>query len=286
MPGRVDNLRQGVPRPDVTIVVVAHDVRHELERCFDSIDQHAGVHTDTVLVDNASTDGTEEWVRHHHADVDVVRLPANIGVAARQHGLDRATGRYTMFLDSDAALTAGALPSMVAALDEHAAWGLIGPRLVYDDGKLQLSCRRFPPRLLPLLRRPPLDRFFEDSDIVRKHLMTDYDHLRARPVFYVLGACQLFRTSLARSAGRFDTEIFFGPDDIDWCIRIRDAGGEVVYFPEATVVHSYRRMTTRSPLSSAALRHLRAFAYFQWKYRRRRAEFLRLEDELDRRAAA
>ena len=273
-------------RPDVTIVVVAFDVRRQLERCLASIERHAGVHTETVLVDNASTDGTSEWVRKSHPAVEVVGLPENIGVAARQHGLERAGGRYTMFLDSDAALTSGALPSMVDALDEHAEWGLIGPRLVYDDGTLQLSCRRFPPRSVPLLRRPPLARFFEDSDLVQRHLMAEFDHEHTRPVFYVLGACQLFRTCLARSVGRFDSRIFFGPDDIDWCIRIRDAGGEVIYFPGATVVHSYRRMTTGSPLSRAALRHLHAFAYFQWKYRRRRREFLRFQGELDRRAAA
>jgi GT2 family glycosyltransferase len=190
-----------------------------------------------------------------------------------------------MFLDSDAALTPGALPSMVGALDEHGEWGLIGPRLVYDDGTLQLSCRRFPPRLLPLLRRPPLARFFENSRPVQRHLMTDFDHEQARPVFYVLGACQLFRTSLARLAGRVDAHIFFGPDDVDWCIRIRDAGGEAVYFPEATVVHSYRRMTSSAPFSSAALRHLRAFGYFQWKYRHRRREFLELDHALDGRAS-
>jgi len=281
MPDPVDNLRQGVPRPDVTIVVVAFDVRHELERCLGSIDEHAGVETQTVLVDNGSTDGTSDWIHQNYPGVEVIGLPRNIGVAARQHGLERAAGRYTMFLDSDAALTAGALPTMRRALDEHADWGLIGPRLVYDDGTLQLSCRRFPPRLLPLLRRPPLARFFDDSRTVRRHLMADFDHERVRPVFYVLGACQLFRTSLALSAGQVEPRIFFGPDDIDWCIRIRDAGGEVVYFPEATVVHSYRRLTSSAPVSSAAFRHLRAFAYFQWKYRHRRREFLELEDELD-----
>ncbi len=286
MPDPVDKLHQGVSRPDVTVVVVAFDVRRQLERCLASIATHAGVETETVLVDNASTDGTSTWVQQKHPDVEVIELPENIGVAARQNGLARARGRYTMFLDSDAALTSGALPAMVSALDEHADWGLIGPRLVYDDGTLQLSCRRFPPRLLPLLRRPPLARFFEDRDIVQKHLMTDFDHEHVRPVFYVLGACQLFRTSLARTVGRVDAHIFFGPDDIDWCIRIRDAGGEVVYFPQATAVHSYRRMTSGAPVSAAALRHLRAFAYFQWKYRRRRREFLQLENALDCRVSS
>jgi N-acetylglucosaminyl-diphospho-decaprenol L-rhamnosyltransferase len=270
--------------PVVTIVIVAHSVRPELERCLDSIRAHAGVPVETIVIDNASTDGTAEWLAEAYPEVAVERLPRNVGVAAREYGLRRARGRQTMFLDSDAALTEGALPAMVEALDRHPDWGLLGPRLVYDDGRLQPSCRRFPPVVLPVLRRPPLDRVFGGSRIVARHLMEDFDHGSTRPVLYVLGACQLFRTDLGQRAGPFP-RMFLGPDDIEWCIRIRDAGGDVVYFPEATIVHSYRRLSHRRPVSRAAWRHLAAYVDFQWRYRRRRAELARLEEELDRRAA-
>jgi GT2 family glycosyltransferase len=269
-------------QPVVTIVVVAHSVRGELERCFASIADHAGMEVETILVDNASTDDTRGWVATAHPDVTVVPLAGNIGVAARDHGLRRATGRYAMFLDSDAALTRGALPAMVAAMDAHPAWGLVGPRLVGDDGDHQLSARRFPPLLLPVLRRPPLGRFFEDRRTVRHHLMAEIDHARTRPVLYVLGACQLFRTSLARVAGPFDDRVFLGWDDADWCFRIRDAGGEIVFVPGATVIHSYRRQTRRRPVSRAAWRQLRAFVYFQRLYWRRRGELIELSRRLDR----
>jgi N-acetylglucosaminyl-diphospho-decaprenol L-rhamnosyltransferase len=270
--------------PVVTIVIVAHSVRGELERCFASIEAYAEMAVEVILVDNASTDGTLEWTEREHPRVTVVALPDNIGVAARDHGLRRAGGRYTMFLDSDAALTPGALPAMVAALEEHPDWGLVGPRLVYENGALQLSCRRFPPLFLPLMRRPPLDRLFENGRTVRRHLMADIDHERARPVVYVLGACQLFRTALARIAGPFDDRVFLGWDDADWCIRIRDAGGEIVYLPEAKVVHSYRRLTRRRPVSRAGWRQLGAFLHFQRSYARRRRQLIRLGEELDQRA--
>jgi hypothetical protein len=270
-----------VSNPRVTIVIVAHSERRELERCLDSIRDHAGMPVQVVLIDNASTDGTVGWVRENHRSIEIVGLEKNIGVAARRYGLERARAPLTMFLDSDAALTAGALPTMVAALERNPGWGLIGPRLIGEDGKLQLSCRRFPPRMLPLVRRPPLSWFLEDSALVRRHLMADVDHSIARPVLYVLGACQLFRSSLARAAGPFPEWIFLGPDDIEWCIRIRDAGGEVVYFPGATVMHRFKRRTRRAPISTTALRHLRAFAGFQWRYRKRRGELIELQERMD-----
>jgi GT2 family glycosyltransferase len=269
----------------VSIVVIAHDVRRQLERLLESVERHAGVPVQTILVDQASTDGTAAWVRREHPGVELVELERNEGLAAREHGLQRAAAPYTLFIDSDAQLTPGALPAMVAALEEYPQWGLIGPKLVYDDGSLQLSMRRFPPLLLPLLRRPPLARWLEDSRPVRRHLMADADHSRTRPVLYVLGACQLFRTSLARAAGRFE-RWKWGIDDGDWCIRIRDAGGEVMYFPEATVIHSYQRTSSKQPLSSAALNHLVGFVRFQWKYRGRRRELMRLAEQYDQAAAA
>jgi GT2 family glycosyltransferase len=271
--------------PGVSIVIVAHSVREELVRCLTSIAACGGPGVEAIVVDNASTDGTREWLARDHPDVVIVALDENRGVAAREEGLRLARGRYTMFLDSDAALTEAALPELVRALDAHPEWGLVGPKLVHDDGTLQLSCRRFPPLFLPLLRRPPLERLARGRGVVTRHLMEDVDHDRPRAVPYVLGACQLFRTSLARAAGPFDPHIFFGPDDIDWCIRIRDAGGEIVYYPSATVVHSYRRATAAKPLSRTAVRHVQAFLYLRWKYRRRWRALRRLERDLDARGA-
>jgi hypothetical protein len=250
--------------PDVSIVIVAHSARAELERCLASIERYAGdLAVETILVDNASTDDTVPWVRAEHPGVRLVELDSNLGVAARGHGLARARGRYAMFLDSDAALTEGALSTMVAALDQHPSWGLVGPRLVYDDGELQLSCRRFPPLLLPIMRRPPLNRWLEDSRAVRRHLMADVDPEKIRPVMYVLGACQMFRRDLAERIGPPDDRTFLGMDDADWCLRIRDAGAEVVYLPTATVIHSYQRRSARNLFSRAAWSHLKSFAALQ-----------------------
>jgi N-acetylglucosaminyl-diphospho-decaprenol L-rhamnosyltransferase len=272
-------------QPDVTVIVVAHDVREEVLACLASVDEHASpVKAEVVLVDNASRDGTAEAVAEAFPRTEVVTLAANVGVAARNAGLRRARGRLRMFLDSDARLTADALPELVGYLDANAEVGLVGPRLVYEDGTLQLSARRFPPRLLPLMRRPPLGRLFEDSASVRRHLMADDRHDRTREVEYVLGACQLFTAEAQAAAGEIDPRIFFGPDDVDWCLRVRRAGLQVVYHPAATVVHGYRRSSAARPASRIALRQLTAFARFQWTWRRERARLVQEGHEMDARA--
>lgn len=267
---------------DVSIIVIGRSVRAELERCLESIAAHASLAVQVIYVDNASTDDTVSWLDGHCPHVEVIALEENVFGVARQHGLARARGRYVCFLDSDARLTEGALPAMVQALDANPSWGLIGPRLLYDDGRLQLSCRRMPPVLLPILRRPPLDRYFENGRTVRHHLMADDDHEHTRPVLYVISACQLFRASLAELAGPFDrSALAWGWEDTDWCFRIRDAGGDVVYWPQATVYHTYRRLTQGRPWSHDGLRQLKAHAYFQAKYWPRRRELIRLQRRMD-----
>jgi N-acetylglucosaminyl-diphospho-decaprenol L-rhamnosyltransferase len=261
---------------DVSIVIMTWNSRADVLAALRSIDAHAApITVETIVVDNGSTDGTREAVANDFPHVRVIRRPTNEGFFSRNYGLRAATGRLRMFLDSDAALSAGALGRLVAFLDEHPDVGLVGPKLVYPDGTLQLSTRRFPPLLLPVLRRPPLGRFFEDGAVVRRHLMVDEPHDATREVEYVLGACQLFTAEAQRRAGEIDSWMFYGHDDADWCFRIRTAGLRVVYHPEATVIHDYRRSSAQRPLSRIGLTHLYTFVRFQWKWRRHRRRLIR-----------
>jgi N-acetylglucosaminyl-diphospho-decaprenol L-rhamnosyltransferase len=265
---------------DVSVIVVAHDVREEVLTCVESIARHAGrVAVQTIVVDNGSTDGTAAAVAARFPATTVVPLDRNHGVASRNDGMAIARGRYRMFLDSDARLTAGALDRLVKVMDADPDIGLVGPRLVYPDGRLQFSARRFPPLLLPVLRRMPFG-VLEHRQPVRRHLMADDDHTRTREVEYVIGACQLFSAEAQRAAGEV-MRIVYGPDDADWCFRIRRAGFKVVYCPEAVVVHDYRRATARQPLSFQAVHHLRHFCGFQWKWRHERRRLVQEGRRMD-----
>jgi GT2 family glycosyltransferase len=260
---------------DVSIIVIAHDVREEVLACLRSIDEHAApVSVETIVVDNGSTDGTAEAVRAAHPATTVIALPTNEGGSARNHGLRVARGRHRMFLDSDALLTDGALATLVRFLDERPDVGLVGPRLEYPDGGFQPSARRLPPLVLPFLRRPPLSRFFEEGRVVRRHLMLDVDASRTREAEYVIGAAMLFSRAAQEAAGELDPRIPFAPEDIDWCVAIRLAGYRIAYHPEAVVIHDYRRSTARRPFTRAALQHLQGFYYFAYKRRHERRALL------------
>lgn len=207
--------------PDVSVIVIAHKERDDVLTCLNSVPpvrrrSPSGDHP----CGHSSTDGTARAVAEHFPDVEVVRLPRNEGVPARNHGLRRAHGRYRIFLDSDAQLTEGALPTFVAALEHSPRVGLVGPRLVYPDGTLQPA-----PGGTHLWPCPSSEghRWTASSSKDRRFGGTSWP------------------TTPTAAAGGWNTLIWYGPDDADWCFRIRQAGFDVLYVPEAEVVHVYRR---------------------------------------------
>jgi N-acetylglucosaminyl-diphospho-decaprenol L-rhamnosyltransferase len=256
--------------PDVSVIVIGHDVRDEVLAALRSVDEYCGdMAIEMIVVDNGSTDGTAGAVGEAFPEARVVRLARNELGAARNHGLRIARGRYRMFLDSDARLTAGALEELTRFLDAHPKVGLVGPRLVYPDGSPQYAARRYPPLLLPLLRRPPLGRFFERGRVVRRY--DDGQRSRhPREVEYLITACVLFSAEAQLATGQMDPAVPFW-EDADWCLSMRAAGYRIAYDPAATAIHSYRRITAQHPFSTDAVRHLVGFLRLRMKWRGGRA---------------
>jgi GT2 family glycosyltransferase len=198
-------------------------------------------------------------------------------VAGRNAALPLITGEYVLMLDADTEVRAGAVPALVATLRDNPEVGLVGPRLVYPDGSLQFSCRRYPGLLLPFLRRGPVARLNPEPRSHRRHLMMDWDHGQARPVIWVAGAAQMWRADLPAIIGEYDPHVSsYGGEDFDWCARVWAAGLEVRYVPQAEIVHVWQQVTRKSKFDRKSWRALRDYYYLQWKHRRlRRAPALR-----------
>jgi N-acetylglucosaminyl-diphospho-decaprenol L-rhamnosyltransferase len=217
---------------DVVAVVVTYDALPWIERCLESL---TGV--ETVVVDNGSSDGTVAVVRERFPAVRLIESE-NRGLGAGWNvGIDATDSRWALLLNADAWLDAGALDRLVAFGDSRPRAAVVGPRLRNPDGTLQRSVRGF-----PTLWRLATEYFFlrklaPRSSVLNAFYGGGFDHDEVCSVEVVMGACMLIRRAAIDEVGRCDEDYFLFSEETDWCYRFRQAGWEVVFFPDAGCTH-------------------------------------------------
>lgn len=225
--------------PYLSIVIVSWNVRDLLRACLESI--HATAPTDlsleVIVVDNGSTDGTVEMLRKAFPWVWLIEAGGNLGFSGGNNlGLTASRGRYVLLLNPDTLVLGDALPKMLAYMEAHPQVGALGPQLLNEDGTVQSSRRRFPTFwtavfestwLQPIAPKRTLDRYY----------MRDHDDDEIVEVDWVQGAALLVRREVIEQVGSFDEGFFMYSEELDWQKRIKAAGWQIVYYPEAQIVH-------------------------------------------------
>lgn len=223
--------------PVVSVVVVSWNSRDVLGRCLRSVRREAtavpgGV--ETVVVDNGSSDGTDDIVTADFPDALLLTNDDNLGFAAAcNQGIEAGQGERVMLLNPDTELREGSLAEMLAALDSAPRVGIVGPRLLNADLGLQPSCSRVP-TLASEARRLFRLEFLSPGPPAT---MTGWPTDERREVEVVQGACMLLRRAMLDEIGLLDEEYFMYSEEVDLCARARRAGWRVLWAPRATVVH-------------------------------------------------
>jgi GT2 family glycosyltransferase len=217
-----------------------------------------------IVVDNASSDGTASLIAREHPDVRLIVRASNGGLsAAVNDGVAASSGRYVMALNPDTRLANDALSPLVAFLRDHPGGGVVAPKLLDDDGTLQLSCRRFPGYGTAFFGRyAPLTKLLPGNRWSRDYLMLDYDHATTRDVDWVSGAAMMFPRAVFDRIGGWDAGFFMFNEDVDFCRRVHDAGMRVVYFPDASIYHTIG-VSKRAPAKIIVARHRSMWRYYR-----------------------
>lgn len=245
----------------ISIVVLTCNQRELTLRCLRSL---AGIIADkdceVILVDNGSGDGTTEEVNRRFPTVRTIPLPENKGVAAgRNIGLRAAKGDYLMILDNDTIADRPTILALADYLRRHPEVGLVAPRLVSPTGEVQASFKRFPGLGVKIGN---VMRGAKHTSVSRKIPTRDMEP------FYLIGAAQMFSRDVYEMAGPLDENIFYGPEDADFCMSVRSVWKKIVYIPSLTIIHDWQRATTGRVLSPAGRRHIAGLLYFYAKHRR------------------
>jgi N-acetylglucosaminyl-diphospho-decaprenol L-rhamnosyltransferase len=235
---------------DLAVIVVSWNVRQLLVGCLTSIRQsladsaRAGARLDAGIwvVDNASTDDSAETVRTRFPDVHLVANTDNRGfAAANNQGLALALQhhpRYLLLLNPDTVVRGRALETLIHFLDAAESVGLAGPRLVFGDGSFQHSAFAFPGLAQLIIDLFPVPARLQDTRLNGRYTRSRYAaDAPPFPVDHPLGAAMMVRRTAVEEAGLMDAGYYMYCEEIDWAMRIRQAGWETFCVPAAEIVH-------------------------------------------------
>lgn len=254
---------------DITFVIITWNSADHLSNCLGSLfgSMHGtGFSYELRIVDNGSMDGTRKIIsrcQEKHPDkVIPILLDHNTGTTrSRNLALRNAAGDFIVILDSDVEMRKGTVEKLIQVLRECPSCGIAAPRLEYPNGSLQRSTDHFPTLLSKVFRffflkhQEHRENWFKDGTVSAGIREVDY----AISAFWVLGRKTL------DAVGLMDENIFYAPEDADFCLRTWKSGLRVLYVPQVGAVHHAREISRG--INQATFRHLSGLIYYFRKHR-------------------
>lgn len=227
-------------RGRIAVVVVNHNTRGHLHDCLVAVAAEGPAQV--VVVDTDSQDGSAAFVRRAFPRVELLEEDNRGFGAAANAGLRRVHTTYALVLNADTRPADGSLTTLAAYLEHHPHAAVAGPLVVDADGRPQLTARRLP---------KPLEILLQESGL-RQLLPRVSRGASPRTVDWVLGAALAVRREAVLAIGGFDETYFMYNEEVDLCLRLRQAGWEVHYAPVAAVAHVGGASTSQQRAAMAA----------------------------------
>ena len=252
--------------PLVSAIILYYDPKgaEEAKECINALQQQTiAAQMEMIVVDNHSPEATYEDMKNHcagHTNISLIRTPANLGYGGGNNvGARMARGEYLLILNPDSHPTPSAIEILVQTLQNDQSIGIVGPKLLFEDGSLRESHRDFP-AFLPMIMR----RLQAPSPVTS-------NGGQPQKVDWLVGACLCLQRSLYQELDGFDERFFLFFEDIDLCRRCTQKGKSVVYVPQSVVRDRKERLSGQGigPLLTTKVGriHIASFLKYFWKWR-------------------
>jgi len=226
-------------RPVLSIVIVNYNGLHFLPNCIASLQDHVPGTFEVIVVDNASQDGSLEWLKDNHPWVKLIRSSQNLGFTRGNNlGARAASGEYLLLLNNDTEIQASLGP-LLDLLRFNSSIGALGCTLAYGDGRLQESIGYAHTLWRMIFSWVPLKRIFPHNAAFRRTVAATSSLYEKPfvPVDWVSGACLLTPLALWRQLGGLDERYFMYVEDVDYCRMVAEAGYTVAYSACGKLTH-------------------------------------------------
>lgn len=253
---------------DVSILILNYNTCRLTMDCLRSVyDSETNYSYEIILIDNNSHDNSVETISKEFPDVLLIANSENVGFAkGNNQGMEVASGRYVLLLNSDTVVRKDTLETMVAFMDSRLDLGASGCKVILPDGSLDKACKRgFPTPSASFYYAFGFSKLFPDRPRFNGYQLGYLDPDDEYPVDCLVGAFMLLRRETIEQVGGLDETFFMYGEDLDWCFRIKEAGWGIYYYPQTSIVHLKGGSARRRPFKIVYEFH-RAMILFHRKH--------------------
>ncbi len=236
---------------DVSIIIVNYNVRDFLNNALVSVFKALeGIEGEVFVVDNASDDGSCDFIRGSFPSVHLITNTINVGFAkANNQALALSAGKYLMLLNPDTIVQEDTFRTLINFFEANGDVGMAGCKILNPDGTLQLACRRsFPTPWVAFTKVSGLSSLFGSTKLFGKYNLTYLNPDESYEVDAISGSCMMVRREVFNTVGGLDESFFMYGEDLDWCYRIQKRGWKVFYVADTKIIHYKGESTRRSDI--------------------------------------
>lgn len=218
----------------LSVVIVSYNVKYHLEQCIRSVKKASeGLETDIWVVDNASTDGSVEYLQACFPDIHFISNTENVGFSrANNQAIRQSCGEYVLMLNPDTIVAEDTLKGCIDFLDAHPEVGATGVRMLTADGTFAPESRRgLPTPFTSFCKMTGLASMFPKSRVFGKYYMRYLNEEEANPIEVISGAFNMLRRKALDVIGLLDEDFFMYGEDIDLSYRMLMGGWQNYYLP-------------------------------------------------------
>jgi GT2 family glycosyltransferase len=247
------------------ISVISYNGLSFLKECLDSLLSYPpDKEYEILVVDNASSDGSPEFIKNSYPQIKLIINNVNIGfAAANNQAIKSSKSEYVLLINSDCKVYKDSLNKLIEFMDSVRNAGVIGPKIINSDGSIQFSCRKFP-SILNAGFHSILTNIAPNNPFSRKYKLVDINRDNPFEVDWVSGSCMLIRRDALDDAGFMDEHYFMYVEDVDLCYQMWKKNWKVFYFPHSEILHHIGGSTSDKKLK-ASFRMQKSIFYFFWK---------------------
>lgn len=223
----------------LSIIIVNYNGKRFLKECLNSIEENILFSHEVIIVDNASSDGSVEFLKSAYPQVILIQSDSNLGFTGGNNlGASYATGKYLLLLNNDTVIMSSLVP-LITIMDADDQIGILGCRLIYGDGRQQESVGYTPSLLNLILSWTPFSRIFQNMSIFRRTVWNGSKLYRKSnvEVEWVSGAFLITRFDLWKTLNGLDEKYFMYMEDTDYCRRAHEYNYKIIYSADCNVVH-------------------------------------------------